>query len=42
MVRPGPEIVKLRAFEVLGPGFCTVTLAVPTVAMSVAGIAAVS
>jgi hypothetical protein len=34
--------VKVRAFEVLGPGFSTVMLAVPTVATSAAGIAAVS
>jgi hypothetical protein len=34
--------VKVRALEVLGPGFRTVMLAVPCVATSVAGIAAVS
>ena len=42
IVRPGPEIVKVRAFEVAGPGFSTVMLAVPCVAISAAGIAAVN
>ena len=34
--------MKVRAFEVLGPGFRTVMLAVPCAAMSVAGMVAVS
>jgi hypothetical protein len=42
IVRPGPEIVKVRAFEVAGPGFSTVMLAVPCVAISAAEIAAVN
>src|SRR5512134_2338181 len=42
MVRPSPDIVRVRAFEVAAPGFITVMLAVPGAAMSVAGTAAVS
>jgi hypothetical protein len=42
IVRIGTVIVKVRAFEVLGPGFKTVMLAVPVAAMLAAGMLAVS
>jgi hypothetical protein len=42
IVRPDPAIVKVRAFEVARPGFSTVMLAVPCVAISAAGIAAIN
>ena len=42
MVKVVGETVNVRAFDVLPPGFATVTLAVPVEAMSLAGIAAVS
>jgi len=42
IVRPDPAIVKVRAFEVAAPGFSTVMLAVPCVAISAAEIAAVN
>jgi len=42
MVKAPEETVNVRAFDVLPPGFATVTLAVPVEAMSLAGIAAVS
>ena len=42
MVNSGGEMVNVRAFDVLPPGFATVTLAVPGEAMSLARIDAVS
>ena len=42
MVNAAGETVKVRAFEMLPPGFATVTAAVPGEAMLLAGIAAVS
>src|SRR5262245_57537143 len=42
MVNAAGETVNVRAFEVLPPGFATVTAADPGEATSVAGIAAVS
>jgi len=42
MVNAAGETVKVRAFEVLPPGFATATAAVPGEATSVAGIAAVN
>jgi len=42
MVKAAEETVNVRAFDVLPPGFATVTLAVPVEAMSLAGIAAVN
>ena len=42
MVKAAGETVNVRAFDVLPPGFLTVTPAVAVEAMSLAGIAAVS
>jgi hypothetical protein len=42
MVNAAGETVNVRAFEMLPPGFATVTGTAPGEAMSVAGIAAVS
>jgi hypothetical protein len=42
MVKAAGETVNVSAFEVVPPGFATVTAAVPGEATSVAGIAAVS
>ena len=42
IVRTSGEMVRLSAFETVPPGFVTVMLAVPGVAMSEAGMAALS
>lgn len=42
MVNAAGETVNVRAFEMFPPGFATVTATVPSEAMLLAGIAAVS
>jgi hypothetical protein len=42
IVRTSAEMVRVTAFEIASPGFATVMLAVPAVAISEAGRAAVS